>query len=73
MPISVPSAVTAADQIDVVKLVGRGQRQALARHEQPQMDEPLGRVAVAYAAKAGDEVTLGRARRSRSLPSRPRS
>ena len=51
------------DQVDVVELVGRGRRQALARHEQPKLGEPLGRVAIADAAEPGDEVTLGRPQR----------
>ena len=42
----------------MVELVGRGRRQALARHEQPKLGEPLGRVAIADAAEPGDEVPL---------------
>src|SRR5262249_56277573 len=52
-----------SDQIGVVDLVSCGRRQTLARHEQPEIGEPLRRVAIADAAKARDQMTLGWAQR----------
>src|SRR6516165_3486235 len=52
-----------SDQIGVVELVGRGWRQTLARHEQPEIGETLCRVAIADAAKARDQMALGWAQR----------
>ena len=52
-----------SDQIGVIELVGRRRRQTIARHEQPEIGEPLCRVAIADAAKARNQMTLGRAQR----------
>src|SRR5262245_64672077 len=50
-----------SDQIGVVELVGGGRRQTLAQHEQPEIGEPLCRVAIGDAAKARDQMTFCRA------------
>src|SRR5262249_32446677 len=52
-----------SDEIGVVELVGRRRRQTLARNEQPEIGEPLRRAAIADAAKARNQMTLGRAQR----------
>jgi hypothetical protein len=51
------------DQIRMVEFVGRRRRQPLTRHEQPQVRELLGGIAIAHAAQPRDQIALGRPQR----------
>ena len=62
VPSAVPSAIDRgkSDQVGVVELVGLRRRQPVTRHEQVDVGQPLGGVAVGDALEPRDQVVLAR-------------